>query len=298
MKKLVLQAAAVATATAFAVVPAQATFKGTNGLLVYQAQAGSHVQLFTIRPDGSRARQLTHFADSDAIHATWSPDNTKIAFVRQWSPNKARLYTMNADGTGLHALFPSLRGQIAWLPDGKHLLVISGLHWTIVTSAGTQPRFAGMPGSGDSPCILPDGKRAVFIASVGRGDGKAAVFVAQIGGGPRNQHRISPWLKLGEGLDCSPDGTQVAFNTDFGPPRSGNVFTVGVDGTGLRQVTHATGGTINEGLDSYSPDGKKLAFVSNRTGTYEIYSMNRDGTGVTQITHGPEAHAAKWGSHS
>src|SRR5439155_10282815 len=156
MNKLVLLAAAVATATAFAVVPAQATFKGTNGLLVYQAQAGDHVQLFTIRPDGSGARQLTHLADSDAIHATWSPDNTKIGFVRRWSPNRARLYTMNADGTGLHALFPSLRGQIAWLPDGNHLLVVSGLHWTIVTSTGAKPHFAGMPGSGDSPCILPD----------------------------------------------------------------------------------------------------------------------------------------------
>lgn len=298
MNRLVLLAAALGTATVFAVVPAQATFKGTNGLLVYQAQAGDHVQLFTIHSDGSGARQLTNFTDSDAIEATWSPDDKKIGFVRQWSPNKARLYTMNADGTGLHALNPSLRGQIAWFPDGKHLLVLSSLHWTIVTSAGTQPHFAGMPGSGNSPCILADGKRAVFIASVGRGDGKAAVFVAQIGGGPRNQHRISPWLKLGEGLDCSPDGTQVAFNTDFGPPTSGNVFAVGIDGTGLRQVTHATGGTINEGLDSYSPDGKKIAFVSNRTGTYEIYSMNRDGTGVTQITHGPEAHAAKWGSHS
>jgi TolB protein len=297
MKKLVLLLAAVATATSYLVVSAQATFKGTNGLLVYQAQAGPHVQLFTIHPDGSGTRQLTHFADSDAVNATWSPDNTKIGFVRSWGPNKSRLYTANSDGTGLHALNPSLRGQIAWFPDGKHLLVISSLRWTIVTTAGTQPRFAGIPGSGDSPCILPDGKRVVFIASLGRGDGKAAVFVAQIGGGPHELHRISPWLKLGEGLDCSPRGTQVAYNTDFGPPTSGNVFAVGIDGAGLRQITHASGGTTNEGLDSYSPDGKKIAFVSNRTGTYEIYSMNLDGSGVKQITHGPEAHGAKWSSH-
>ena len=38
MKKLVPLTASVAAATALAVVPAQATFKGTNGLLVYQAQ--------------------------------------------------------------------------------------------------------------------------------------------------------------------------------------------------------------------------------------------------------------------
>ena len=61
---------------------------------------------------------------------------------------------------------------------------------------------------------------------------------------------------------------------------------MGLDGKGLRQLTHATGGTINDGLDSWSPDGKKLAIVSNKTGTYEIYSINPDGAGMTQITRG------------
>ena len=184
------------------------------------------------------------------------------------------------------------------VPDGKHLLLISRLRWTVVTNRGTQPRFAGIPGSGDSPCFLPDGEHVVFIASVGRGDGKAAVFVAQVGGGPRNQHRISPWGFIGDKIDCSPDGTRVGFSTDFGQKsQPGNVYTVGVDGSDLRRLTHATGGKINNGFDSWSPDGKKIAFVSNQTGTYQIYSMNPDGTGVTQITRGPEAHLASWGSH-
>jgi len=297
MKKLIPLAAAVAAATALAVVPAQATFKGANGLLVYQAKVGDHVQLFTIRPDGSGARQVTNFPDSDGTNAAWSPNSKTISLVRQWGPNKARRYTMNADGTGLHALNPSLGGSNGWFPDGKHVLVVSHLRWTIVTARGTEPRFANIPGSGNWPCILPDGKRAVFIASAGRTDGKAAVFVAEIGGGHGSLKRITPWQKLADKVDCSPDGTRVAFSPDFGPPTSANVFTVGIDGTGLRQLTHSTGGIINSGLDSWSPDGKKLAFVSNKTGTYEIYSMNADGTGVTQITRGPEAHTASWGSH-
>jgi TolB protein len=297
LKKLGTITAAAVVATALVVIPAQATYKGANGLLVYQAKVGSHYQLFTIHPDGSGATQLTHFTDSDAKNASWSPDSKTIGFSRQWSPNKARLYMMNADGTGLRALNPGLRGWFAWFPDGKHLLLLENLHWTIVTARGTQPHFANIPGSGDGTCILPDGKRAVFIASAGRGDGKSAVFLAQIGGGHGSLTRISPWEKLGDKVDCSPNGTQIAFSTDFGPPESANVFVVGVDGTGLHQVTHATGGTINDGLDSWSPDGKKLAFVSNKTGTYEIYSVNPDGTGTTQITKGPEAHSASWGTH-
>ena len=37
-----------------------ATFGGANGLLVYQAQTGRHIQLFTIRADGTGRRQITH----------------------------------------------------------------------------------------------------------------------------------------------------------------------------------------------------------------------------------------------
>jgi TolB protein len=69
------------------------------------------------------------------------------------------------------------------------------------------------------------------------------------------------------------------------------------DGTGLVKLTNSRGGKINNGLDSWSPDGKRIAFVSNRGGTYEIYVMNANGSGVMQVTRGPESHRAAWGRH-
>jgi TolB protein len=290
---------AIVVAVAAATGSARATFKGANGRLVYQEKIGDHYQLVSRKPDGSAPHQLTHFDDSDATWGLWSPDGTKIAFKRVWSPGKARLYTMNADGSGLHELGFKLRNEFAWFPDGKHLLVISGMKWTIVTSSGGEPRFAGIPGSGTSPCILRDGKHAAFLASVGRGDGLAAIFVAEIGGGPKRQKRVSAWGRYADKIDCSPDGTRIAFSTPhFGPPQSSNVYVMKVDGTGLKQLTHATGGTINDGLDSWSPDGRKIAFVSNRDGQYRIYTMNSDGSGAwTRVSGDGEAHTASWGTH-
>ena len=53
---------------------------------------------------------------------------------------------------------------------------------------------------------------------------------------------------------------------------------------------------VNDLLDSWSPDGRQLAFISDAAGTFEIYAMNTDGSAQTQITNGPESHLAAWGS--
>jgi TolB protein len=43
-------------------------------------------------------------------------------------------------------------------------------------------------------------------------------------------------------------------------------------------------GQINRG-PAWSPDGKKIAFTSNRDGNYEIYTMNPDGTEQTNVSN-------------
>jgi Tol biopolymer transport system component len=63
---------------------------------------------------------------------------------------------------------------------------------------------------------------------------------------------------------------------------------VAAGGGGIHQLTHTTGGNVNNGFDSWSSDGTKLAFASNRGGSYAIYAMNADGTDVTQLSRGPK----------
>lgn len=299
MRKLTFVVASAALVVTGLVAPALATFKGANGRLLYQEKVGDYTQLFSVKPDGSDARQLTHFSDSDALNVSWSPDSRKIAFLRLWrGRGMERIYTMNADGSGLRELDRSLRGTPAWFPDGRHLLVVSKLRWTIVTPTGGAPRFAGMPGFGDSPCVLSDGKHVAFTASFGRTDGKEAIVVAEVDGGPRKVKRITPWQTMADKIDCSPDGSKIVFSAPhFGPPRSSNVYVINTDGSGLRQLTRSSGGSVNNGANSWSPDGRKISFVSNRDGEYGIYTMNADGSGVKKLTKAAEAHLSSWGSH-
>jgi TolB protein len=54
------------------------------------------------------------------------------------------------------------------------------------------------------------------------------------------------------------------------------------DGTGQTRLT------INKAFDdsgAFSPDGKKIAFASDRDGNSEIYVMNPDGTGQINLTN-------------
>src|SRR5215475_707917 len=111
-------------ALAVAVSPSDATFSGPNGLLVYQKQVGKHIQLFSVKPDGTAVRQLTHFSDSDAIQPAWSANGERIAFVRDFLAGRFNehgdIYTMNADGGDMRPL--GIRGKNfwpSWSPDGR-----------------------------------------------------------------------------------------------------------------------------------------------------------------------------------
>jgi dipeptidyl aminopeptidase/acylaminoacyl peptidase len=295
----------------------RATFPGANGSLAYDAKIGKRYQLFTSKADGSGARQLTRFADSDSVWAAWSPSGRLIAFAREVYTGvfvtRAAIYTMNADGTGLRSLTPTgLNGQPSWSPDGKRI-VFSTLHFgkeatisVMAADGGRVRKLLTTPFPGkrfgypelESATFSPDGRRIAFVWI--KKSGAGAVFTMTASGGGLKQ--VTPWQNggLADKIDWSPDGARIAFSSpgigDL-PGVSSNVFTVRPDGTGLVKLTNSRGGKIHNGLDSWSPDGKKIAFVSNRTGTYEIYVMNANGSGVTQVTRGPQAHRAAWGRH-
>ena len=293
-------AALAVVAAAIVAAPSQATFKGKNGLLVYEAEVGKTDQLFTVRPDGGELRQVTRFPAGSAIGPAWSPDGRRIAFVHitKERGETQRIYTMNADGTSLRKLDRRLRWAVTWLPGGKRLLVVKGLSFVTVKADGSGLRDAGIPGGlANSPCVFPDGKRVAFLRSKSlSSNDERAIFVGRLGGGRGSIERITPWQRLTDKIDCSPDGSRIAFSNDhLGSDRSSNVYTARVDGTGLRQLTRSTGGAENNLVSSWSPDGKKIAFVSNRDGEYLLYTMNADGTGVRRITSRIASFAA-WGT--
>ena len=87
--------------------------------------------------------------------------------------------------------------------------------------------------------------------------------------------------------DWSPDGTKIVFARSFWGtnPLRVDLFIMNSDGTYLENLTNTP--SIQEGSPSFSPDGSKIAFITNRDGNDEIYIMNVNGTDLVNLTNTP-----------
>ncbi len=76
-------------------------------------------------------------------------------------------------------------------------------------------------------------------------------------------------------VDVSPDGSTLVFDL------LGDIYTLPVDGGA---ATRISGGAAFEFHPRFSPDGARIAFVSDRDGLNNIWTMAVDGSDATQIT--------------
>jgi Tol biopolymer transport system component/imidazolonepropionase-like amidohydrolase len=79
------------------------------------------------------------------------------------------------------------------------------------------------------------------------------------------------WLDL----DLSPDGSQIVFSM------LGDLYVLPAAGGQARRLTRGAGWDIQP---RFSPDGKEIAFTSDRGGGNNLWRMKADGSGATQVT--------------
>ena len=210
---------------------------------------------------------------------------------------------MNADGSAMRAVTSrGLDTQASYLPDGRILYYRGSSHvWVVANPDATHIRSTAIHQGSASLCVLPNGNRIALRRNLKVNSPLSALFVGRLFGGPDRLKRITRYQRMDLTIDCSPDGTRILFSTPYaGTAKSANVFSVRTDGSGLVQLTRSYGGSVNNVEPAWSPDGTKIAFMSNRHRSYRIYEMNADGTAVTQVTHGSEGAwpwGPAWGSH-
>jgi len=123
----------------------------------------------------------------------------------------------------------------------------------------------------DSPQVATVGEDGT-VAGVGYGHAKITATA------PGGKTAVADVYVVGEILVASSRGN---------PPGKFQLYAV--ERSNLAQLTKLTPDTTSASDPAFSPDGARLAFVSQRDGNPEIYIMNADGTGATRITNDPQA---------
>ena len=79
-------------------------------------------------------------------------------------------------------------------------------------------------------------------------------------------------------LDLSPDGRTIVFDL------LGDIYTIPSTGGAATRITSGSG---FDGQPRFAPDGKSIVFVSDRSGSENLWLVNPDGTRVRALTRGP-----------
>jgi len=84
----------------------------------------------------------------------------------------------------------------------------------------------------------------------------------------------------------SPDGSQIVFTRSradvMKDQEQSNLWLVDINGRRPRELTQ---GTWRDSMAAWSPDGKRIAFMSDRSGTRQIHVMWIESHEVSQLTH-------------
>jgi Tol biopolymer transport system component len=270
-----------------------ATVPGPNGLIVFRADEANGGQVYTIRPDGSDQRQLTHLPGI-AYVPHWSPESNRIVF--EFDPANpvgndfCNIVTMNRNGGGMRIL-PLANGDAceaspSFSPDGHRIYYegFDGVSRDAIFSMklnGTDRKLiTDCQGTGvTDPEASPDGTMLSYTCYSPEGDG--ALFDSRVDGSDLRQ--LTPFsAEVGNKSDWSPDSQRIMFiNTSDDQI---NTWTIARDGTDLTAVTnYPSGGTRALG-NSYSPDGQWILLRIEQDDLYALFKIRPDGSDLTQIT--------------
>ncbi len=123
---------------------------------------------------------------------------------------------------------------------------------------------------------------APVINLFGELDGVARPPGAQRGSAGFQQHTFAT-----EGYDSDvsvdPQGKWLAFASTRHAEHT-DIYLQRVDGTSVTQLTNDA---ANDAFPTFSPDGKRIAFSSTRSGDWDLYVMDTDGRNIIQVTSGP-----------
>ena len=271
--------------------------------------------LWQINPDGTGNQQLMSDPESMAW-ADWSPDGTRMAFMRVvpcGSRNCQTIFTADSDGSNMiqasHPAEYEYDYVPQWSPDGTSIVFhrrsdITELIFSIRTVdpdgsnetellavAADTPPFAELKW----PTWTPDG-RIVFAERVNDNVSPCVTSMKRIDADGSNEEELFGGLPCNEVRfhRVSPDGAQVLlplvgagdWECIQGTGGGTCLWVMGIDGSDPTNLTGAH--FVNALFSDWSPDGSQIVLdaIGGVLGTsnWDVWLMDADGSNMTQVT--------------
>ncbi len=144
------------------------------------------------------------------------------------------------------------------------------------------------PSADDAGRIVYELNGELHVLTTSTGEPRRIAIQVPDDGVARRPSRI-PVSRNIEDFGLSPKGERALFVA------RGDIFTAPIEQGPTRNLTHSS--NAHDKWARWSPDGSKIAFISDRSGEEEIYLINQDGSGEPeQLTTGGQAmrYAPEW----
>jgi Tol biopolymer transport system component len=226
--------------------------------------------LWLVSPDGGEPRQLTTVIGE---HPDWSPDGRYIVFDGDFG-NSIQLVSASG-GTPIRIVPESIPvsrgGQPKWSPDGSRIAFKEGSNlWVLDVATGRFDKVLSEQGKIPLPaCWSNDGKEIYVYLREAESQNSSIWAVSAVGQGKRQL--TSEKESVYRYADLSPDGSLLCVVWCEG--RNCDLWVMSSAGGKRVQITSDPG--YDDG-PSWSPDGTKIAFVSTRSGNFDIWTVGVD----------------------
>jgi serine/threonine protein kinase len=267
-------------------------------------------ELWLMPPLGGPERKLADVQSQDffpvATYLAWSADSQSLIVTDATSAGRPDALFVIALATGAKRqlthpqppVFADLAPALA--PDGRALVFLRRTSWSAgelhllplsadLTAAGASRRLTAAALRANFPAWLPDGKEIVFAA-------KGGLWRLPVAG----NHPPARLAYVGEDgmmptiLRAQP--SQPARLVYVRNSVDTNLWRVETAAASAPALMTALSSTKHEYHCVFSPDGRRVAFTSTRSGDAEIWVADADGANAVQLTslHAQDSNCAAW----
>jgi eukaryotic-like serine/threonine-protein kinase len=265
-----------------------------DGRWIAFSRVGNAGGIYAVPALGGPERTIAR--DQDSPYKSWTSDGQWITYG---SGNPSSLYLAPINGGERKLVIGPLQGRFGvgagiLSPDSRKLALVYSRPGLFVVDLSADFKPEGEPKqitpdwSIVSPAWTADGKDIIFIRAAGdanAGSDTSMYRVSADGGSPRRMTFAgdNPWF-----LGIARRGNRMAFTR---LRRDTNIYRIalGPDGTAHDPAQAIISSSRRDDTAFYSPDGRRIAFASNRSGPVQIWIAQADGKDPVQLTN-----AAEW----